>query len=711
MPDTPSDPRVRSLLQQLVSFSSLDLRDLADRPGLVGVDELGVAWDDDAGHVLSAVASTPEVLLRGSEGEQRAVIVVDGGLFRLPLLETSGLWLLTSPGDSPALRLPCRSTPVPPPPPVQGLDVVEQALALGSDREAASRLREIARAIPSPVRARLAAEAADVIDALNLEQRRSTTTAPGIGRCEAVLAWRGWCGLVTVRAPLSRDGESPADLDDELRNALAHGGRLGRDLARRARGLAPGSSTTAPTIERTESLLKLHDPGGSLALAAALAACSRESEEPMPSDVVALGGLDDEGRILPVSRDRLKLALDVLARERPGVRVLLSAATSAEARALAVSVEPIFSSTLEEAVRLTLGELRPGPAADPRLLDEAEVDERAYRHDDALAKARAFLAHGQGTGAQRLRGQWLEAACLVHLGRPEEALTAFDLAWRLARDPQRVGTLDRAVAVYLALAEADGLTDLFRYGDALAVLERGRDLAGGSFVLLAKFDYMQGQVLVHAGRGAEAVVHLERACARALAADAPRFRCWLGLALTETGDHAEAQAELERGLTLAGEAGGAALTFNQAYLLLASARLELRRLDPTRALARASEGLTLMRTGTYPRSSLLHARGAALLLSGDRAAGVTALEEARGLGTATTFMALVCGLSELERARALVEREPEGARARDALRRARDLISGYAPARARFARELVALAEPGAPAARALSTILRALKY
>lgn len=706
-----SDPRVRSLLEQLRSFSPLDPGDLsAMGEGSPGVTEIGVAWDEEGPVVLlSCSPSSAEVSLRGGQDELRAMVSTNVGLLRLPLLEAPGLTLEVGPTKGRALRLPTRETSVPRPAPVQGLDVVEQALTLGSDRDAVARLHDVARSETSPVRARLALEAAEAIDAL-IGQQRSAPASPWVGRCDAVLAWRSWCGLVTVRAPLSRDAELRPDLDPELAAGLERGGQLGRAMARRVRGLPPGAPAAPPMIERAESVAKLGDPGGTLALAAALAACSRELEVPLPSDVIALGGLDDQGRVAPLARDRFAHALQTIARERPGVRVV-AAIPGPEARPLATNVKLVPVSTLEDAVRLTFGELRPTPAADPRLLDEAELDEREYRHEEALAKARQFLAHGQGTPAQRLRGQWLEGACLVHLGRPEEALTAFDLAWRLARDPQRAGTIDRAVAVYLALAEADGLTDLFRYGEALARLEQGRELAGSSVVFLSKFDYFQGLVLVHAGRAREAIVLLERACAHALPADAPRFRCWLGLALTEIGDHSDAVKELERGLALVVQAGGAAVPFNRAYLLLACARLELRRLDAARALACAEEGLALLRTGSYPRASLLHARGAALLLGGDLGAGLAALEEARGLGTATPFMRLVCGLAELERALALVEREPNGARTRDALRRSRELVSGYAPARARFSRELAVLAEPGPSAARALSTILRALKY
>lgn len=516
-----------------------------------------------------------------------------------------------------------------------------------------------------------------------------------------------------VSAPVALEAPPASDLDPELAHALDRGGRLGRALARRMRDLPETSSAAAPTVERTPALLRLRDPGGTLALAAALAAYSRELDIPVPTDLVALGGLDEEGRVTPLPRDRHDLALTAVARERTRARVMISALSLTEAR----GVQTLRVDSLADAVR-TLGDPPRAlltPIADVRLLDEAEVDERAYRRDEALSKVRAFLATGRGTAAERLRAQWLEGACLVHLGRPEEARTSFDLAWRLLRDVERAGPIDRAVAVYLAMAEADGFTDLFRYADALTALEQGRELAGCNSALRAKLDAFQGLVLTHAGRAAEAAVLLERACAHALPADAPRFRCWMGNALADLGDHHDAGTELSRGLTLAATVGGEAQVANQAYLHLAGARLELRRLDAGRALARAEEGVALAgadaRLAPYPLSSLLHARGAALLLAGDDDRGVAALEEARALSAPTPFMALVFGRSELERARALIERVPEGAPARDALRRCRELVGGYAPARARFALELIALSGPGAAAWRALTDLLQALKY
>jgi tetratricopeptide (TPR) repeat protein len=711
MSDTASQPRVRSLLQQLTSFRPVDLPD----DGVGVVLELGVTEDDEGTRVVGWAPGADVVWVCSPMGEPRAQVRVDRGFVALPLLEEEGLSLATSPEGAPTLRLPTRATPLPAPAPVQGLDVATQALALGNDEEAAARLRALAREASSLVQARLAEDAADAIDGA----RRMRQPTAAVGRCASVLAWRSWSGLVAVSAPVARGGASADDLDPDLAAALERGGRLGRAQARIARGLPGNSPAAPPTIERTPSLVALRDPGGMLALPAALAAYSRELDLPLPGDLVALGGLDQAGLITPLPAEHQALALATVARERRGARVVLSARSPAEETP---GLTRLRAETLDDAVRLTLGEGSRAsgaealaPAADARVLDEAERDERDYRREDALTKARAFLATGRGTAAERLRAQWLEGACLVHLGRPEEARTSFDLAWRLLRDVERAGPLDRAVAVYLAMAEADGFTDLFRYADALAALEQGRELAGVASALRAKLDAFQGFVLTHAGRAAEAAVLLERACAHALPADAPRFRCWLGNALADLGDHADAAAELARGLDLAAAVGGGALAANQVYLHLAGARLELRRLDAGRALGRAEEGLAVARADArlapYPLSSLLHARGAAMVLAGDHDRGITALEEARALSAPTPFMALVFGRSELERARALVERASDGVPARDALRRCRELVGGYAPARARFASELAALAEPGSAAWLALTDLLLALKY
>jgi hypothetical protein len=711
MSDTANDPRVLALLQQLASFRPVELP-----PGGFGVVvELGVAEADEGARVMGWAPGAEIVWVRSPAGEPRAQLRVDRGFVTLPLLEEEGLSLATRAAGGATLQLPTRSTTLSAPAPVQGFDVATQALALGNDEEAAARLRAAAHEATSPVVARLAEDAADAIDMARC--MRQPTAA--VGRCASVLAWRSWSGMVVVSAPLARESAPSHDLDPELAGALERGGRLGRALARRARGLPGDSPAAPPTIERTPPLLALRDPGGTLALPAALAAYSRELDLPLPGDLVALGGLDEAGRVAPLPPEHQALALATVARERRGARVVLSARSPAGETP---GLTRLGAETLDDAVRLTLGDAAGSsgaealaPAADARLLDEAERDERAYRRESALTKARIFLATGRGTAAERLRAQWLEGACLVHLGRPEEARTSFDLSWRLLRDVERAGPLDRAVAVYLAMAEADGFTDLFRYADALAALEQGRELAGGTAALRAKLDAFQGLVLTHAARAAEAVVLLERACTPALPADAPRFRCWLGNALADLGDHGDAAAELERGLALAVAVGGEAQAANRAYLQLAGARLELRRLDAGRALARAEEGLALAnadaRLAPYPLSSLLHARGAALLMAGDHERGVAALEEARSLPAPTPFMALVFGRSELERARALVEFDPDAAPARDALRRCRELIGGYAPARARFACELVALAEPGAAAARALTHLLTALKY
>lgn len=700
-PDTPRE--VSSLLRQLETFSPVE----NVRGGTV--TEVGLAEDEDGLHLLAFVPTATEVRLLGPDKEARAVLVGDEGLLTVEIPRDEQRVFLAVDDGAIEVRTAMGSAG-----PVQGLTLVREALELGRIHDATSRLRELAHEHEhSPVRARLA------LDAAGFLEDRTGAIGSVAGSCDTVLAWRSWVGIVRVTAlPRGQDPTGRAELDSELMSALAHGGRLGQALGRRARRIyaEPATSAAALQIDATPAAARLSDPGGMTALAAALAACSLTLGSPLPEGTLAVGALDDDGRVLPLDRQRLALVVDAVRKEHPGARLVLPSQNAADARGIAGGIRLLPAATLHEAAEVAFGELRAVAGAAPpelaQVLDDAEVAERAHQPAAGLEGARRFLATGQGTKCEQLRALWLEGACLVHLGRPDEARSTFERAHVLVRCLAGAGELEPRIAVYLAMAQAEAFSDIFRFSDALAALEHGREHAGPSPLLQSKLDAFHGFVLLHAGRADEALVLLWRACARALPADAPRFHCWLAQAHTDLGDVGDALNAARRGLALAERLGGG--NANRTYLLLAEARAHLRRLCPNEAIACAEAGEKLASAepglSPYPLAGLKHARGAALLLGGRVEEGLTELESG-GKSLGPPLIDFVVGLGDVERARALLEREPASSRATVALARAQAVVSGYAPARARFASQLEAMERGGRVAARAMAVVLRTIKY
>lgn len=600
--------------------------------------------------------------------------------------------------------------PASPPAP---LERALQAVELENFALAAERLGEWARGA-SGLLARVARALAATLRAL-VDAERAAAAAPG--RIWTLFSYRALSGRLEVRAeekgPAMPQSVALGALDPALDAALEASKRLGWHLARRHRQLPvdedAGAVEIALCTQAPDPLLK--EAMRTAGLAVALVAYSRERSLPVPPDLYVVGGLTADGRVEPIAPERLALLLGAASREHPGARVMIAQSTLEALRVRPDDLVLVGAESLAEAVQQAFPDASPEPAGDvAALLDEAAREERAYRHEAALTKARQALALPQASAAERLRARGLEGACLVHLGRPDEAAMTFAQAWKLTTELDARGELEHRDAVLLALGDADRLTDALDHAQALATLERARTLTAGAPGLRAKVDGFQGFVLIQASRDDEAVPLLERAARTVDRADSVRFRCWLVLALTALGRTADADLLLARTTADAEAHAGPTLLANRAYLGRARALLELRRLRPQAALEACDAALPVASSlGVYPRSSLLHARGVALAALGRTEEALATWFGARELPRQGAFLDLVAGLPELEAAAFLAAHVPSDPRTAPALQRARGLLEGYAPAARRFASALASWDGPWV--AERLRSVLAALRY
>lgn len=677
---------------------------------------LGVGGVGDDGWELLAYARDAEVAVSVDEaGRPELSLRVDRGLVRTPF----------PPAGRPPFRIQLGSLPTllvfHTPPPVEPSDP-DLLLALESFRleriqhasECVARYRE---GCGPGLAQRLAEETIDALKRLSVARRKAGGAAVGVVR--APFTWRNSSGSLAIQAfpPFASAADVAQELEaihPQLIQALQAGAKLGWELA--AQHLGRDELVGEPPLVALDLELLAAGMRGSeeaLGLAAALASYSRVFNLPVPDDLHAAGTLTDAG-VGAVEREALIAQLGAIARERPGARVILAQEQATELTTIADDLELIGVVGLEEAVRTACGLGKPREVEEPwLLLDEAFRDERAYRREDALQKARRAFAVEKAGDQELLRARWLEGMCLVHLGRPTEAHEPFAHAWELVDLLRERGQLEHEDVIYLALGQADGHTDTFEYERALSVLERARSLTTGSPKLRAKIDGFLGLVRIHAGRADEAEPVLRRALGTQLRLDRPRFHCWLALALAELGRCTDAALEVERGLALAQLLQGPAQAANRAYLLRARAIVELSRSNPAAAQDAAETGLAIAREAqlTYPASSLIRLRGAALIARGELDAGLEALAEAEVHTSPSPFMALVHGLAQFEAVRALLEFRPKDPSLGERISRVEALIRAYGPAAERFSGELRRLSGEPSGALRAVRRVLSELRY
>ncbi|RMG12203.1 MAG: hypothetical protein D6731_14330, partial [Planctomycetota bacterium] len=615
------------------------------------------------------------------------------------------------------------------------LRTIRQALALGNVRLARELLAGYCERLEAGVRRGLAAEALK-----ELEDQGSPEERAHPGQATALVAWAGEGGFAKVLAVddprrLTDWGDYPEELGHALKNAAARGSaQADRDLGLAGEGQRPPEAFLELDFEG----VGLDVDGGSVGLPAALAAYSLRAEEPLAPGILASGVLDEDGRVCALDGATVAEKLRAARRERPRSRVLLPRANRRHVPDAAhEELEVRFVGDLEEAVREAFGpdlraRLRDRDAT--RALKEAQAAESRSQWEEALRIAQRVAELPDIRPSDLLRAWQLVGRCRVHRAELEEGRTAHAKARELATELEERGELDSEDRVFLALGEADADLDSFAFEDALAVLDDALKIAPSND-LRAKVHGFRGLALHYRGLAErddalqeEALRALERAehfarLGRPDRLSLGKWFCWRGLASTALGRYEQAEEALRCGRDLSKSVRPRERSaMNAVYLERARARLELARAQPLAALAalrRAhEEGVSAFGEGPwartrYPRSSLLHLEGRALLAQDRVDEGLEVLEKVRPLveRSSSPFARLALGLALLERAAWLLAHRPAAPETRSARDEARALLGGYRPAAVRFARALERTSDSPETAAAALREVLEELPY
>ncbi len=468
--------------------------------------------------------------------------------------------------------------------------------------------------------------------------------------------------------------------------------------------------------------------GGSIGAAAAVLLLSAWTGAEVPGGVAVTGGVDRQGKILPVGGLAEKVA--AVLRERPQVRLVLvpeghdhdddrvRAVGSVEELLAAVFGEEALEARAHEAVDVE-GTVRLG----------VELYEKRGSHGMAaevlglaLAAVERLRQDGDAEAHQQdeLVAAWRRGSALIHMGRTEEARRLLDRARVLARRLWDQGELDPRLYLGFRGNLAVLLRDLFRPDEAEALLRENLDLQRQlrqDKRERAKTLGNLGELLTFQGRLDEAEELLDRALELIRAAyhdEVPRELCYLGNLQLRRGEPERALEIYRQGLR-ANRRVQYGRAINRAFLGLGATRALTACGRARRAVTEADRALApLSPAAPYPRALLLKHRALALLAHGHAGAGRQGLREAAdttfvggallrfGVRTALGELALdllaAGGERELSQARELAARLAETARQ----------VPGLDP-RVSGADALLALASADQADPAALSDAVRAL--
>lgn len=388
--------------------------------------------------------------------------------------------------------------------------------------------------------------------------------------------------------------------------------------------------------------------GGSIGAAAAAVLFSSWTGTPVPVDVALTGGIDAQGRILPVGA--LEAKVKAALRERPTLRAVIVPAGSDPTLAddRVVQVE-----TLAELLAAVFGpavlEAFPRSALDVEgtVRLAVELYEKLNAFVAALEMFEATLvaidARRQETGAgglyriEEFVSLWRAGSCLIHLGDTDGAAERLLRAQDIGAELWRGG--DLAPQAYLGFRGtlAVQLRDAYRYEEAEQLLEETLQLQRElrqSKREVAKTLGNLGELWTLMGKHERA----EEALSDALAAisdvypdEVPRELCYLGNLYLRRGEVDRALAFYEKGLAAnrpveyGREANEGFLRYGLVRALVGLGRLE-------EAVCEADAALALLpETNPYPRQLILKHRGLARIALGEREGGDADLRAAADL--------------------------------------------------------------------------------
>ena len=452
--------------------------------------------------------------------------------------------------------------------------------------------------------------------------------------------------------PLCPDGEYGADFATAVEQA---GLALMRGLVRRRR-FVPGAALLAHrrfVLQGPAAARLWVKDGSSIGAAAAVVLHSCWTDTPVPADLAITGGLDADGRVLPVGG--LVAKVRAALRERPWLRLLVPAAAGQQSgaeSALLANPRVRRVATLEQLLEQVFGpqalQTRAPGAVD--IEDTVRLGTELYEKRASYAAAAEVLgtaleaisrARRQGSPAafrvDELVSLWRLGSARIHLGQTTEAMACLQRARRLGRRLWEAGELDPRSYLGLRGNLAVLLRDVYRHDEAEALLRDNLQLQRQlrqDKREQAKTLGNLGELLTFQGRLDEAASALQQALEliRAVYPDElPRELCYLGNLQLRRGEPQEARQLYRQGLE-ANRRVAHGRQVNESFLRHGLVRALAAMARPREALREAEQAVRSLAPGRpYPRQLILKQRGLALLALGQLEAGRAGLRQAAEL--------------------------------------------------------------------------------